>query len=51
MFGLKERPYPAHGRVMIGFLCEFDNKNLIFFHFIILVDISVLLILAIIKIW
>ena len=25
MFGLKERPYPAH--VLISFWCDSDNKN------------------------
>ena len=49
MFGLKERPYPAH--VMISFLCDSDKKDLIFLVIRILADISVLLILAIIKIW
>ena len=41
MFGLKERPYP--GRELKSFWC--------FLSFSILADISVLLILAIIKIW
>ena len=49
MFGLKERPYS--GRELNSFWCDSDNKNLIFLRFSILVDISVLLILAIIKIW
>ena len=50
MFGLKERPYP--GRVLKSFWCDFDNqKTLIYLHLIILADISVLPILAIIKIW
>ena len=40
MLGSKEEPYP--GRVLISFWCDYDNKNLNF---------SVLLILAIIKIW
>ena len=35
------------GRVLIGFWCDYDNENLYFFR--ILADISVLLILAIIK--
>ena len=48
MFGLKERPYPAN--VLISFLCDSDNKTLIFLLFRILADISVLFILAIIKI-
>ena len=47
MFGLKERPYP--GRVLISFWCDSDNKKLGFLRFGILADISVLLILAIIK--
>ena len=29
MFGLKERPYSAH--MLIGFLCDSDNKNCDFF--------------------
>ena len=38
--------------MLISFLCDYDNKNLYFFLlFRILADISVLLILAIIKIW
>ena len=49
MFGLKEIPYP--GRELKSFWCDFDNRNLDFFTFFILADISVLLILAIIKIW
>ena len=49
MFGLKERPYP--GRELKSFWYDSDNKNLIFLRFCILADISVLLILAIIKIW
>ena len=44
MFGLKEKPYAAH--VLISLWCDADNKN-----FRILTDISVLFILAIIKIW
>ena len=50
MFGLKERPYPGH--VLKRFWCDSDNENLIFLRFSILADtcISVLLILAIIKI-
>ena len=32
MFGLKERPHP--GRVLISFWCDYDNKNLYFFHFL-----------------
>ena len=44
----KEEPYP--GRVLISFWCDYDKKNL-FLRFRILADISVLLILAIIKIW
>ena len=48
MFGLKKRIYPAH--VLISFWCDSDNKNLDFFRFILLADISVLFILAIIKI-
>ena len=46
---LTERPYPAH--VLICFWCDSDNKNLDFLRFRILGDISVLFILAIIKIW
>ena len=49
MFGLKEKPYS--GRELKSFWLDFGNKNLIFLRFCILVDISVLLILAIIKIW
>ena len=49
MFGLKERPYP--GRELKSFWCDSDNKNFDFLCFSILADISVLLILAIIKIW
>ena len=49
MLGSKEEPYP--GRVLISFWCDYDNKNLYFLRFRILADISVLLILAIIKIW
>ena len=50
MLGSKEEPYPD--RVQISFWCDYDNKNLYFFlHFRILADISVFLILAIIKIW
>ena len=30
MFGLMERPYPAH--VLISFWCDSDNKNFDFFH-------------------
>ena len=47
MFGLKERPYP--GRELKSFWCDSDNN--FFLRFSILADISVLLILAIIKIW
>ena len=49
MFGLKERPYS--GRELKSFWCDSDNKNFDFLRFSILADISVLLILAIIKIW
>ena len=53
MFGLMERPYPAH--VLISFRLVFGViliiKTLIFLRFRILADISVLFILAIIKIW
>ena len=50
MFGLKESPYPAH--VLISLWCDSDNKNFLFFLYSsILADISVLFILAIIKIW
>ena len=49
MFGLKEIPYPAH--VLITFWNDSDNKNFDVSRFRILVDISVLFILAIIKIW
>ena len=31
MFGLKERPYPAH--VLISFWCDADNNNFDFFTF------------------
>ena len=48
MFGLKERPYSAH--VLISFWCDSDYKNYDFLRFRILADISVLFILAIIKI-
>ena len=48
MFGLRERPYSAH--VVISFWCDSDNKNYNFLRFRILADISVLFILAIIKI-
>ena len=44
MFGLKERPYPAHVLISFGVI-------LIIKAFRIYADISVLLILAIIKIW
>ena len=47
--GSKEEPYPDH--VLISFWCDYDNKNLYFLRFRILADISVLLILAVIKIW
>ena len=49
MFGSKERPYP--GLELKSFWCDSDNKNFTFLCFWILADISVLLILAIIKIW
>ena len=49
MFGLKGRPYSAH--VLISFSCDSDIKAMIFLHFKISPDISVLFILAIIKIW
>ena len=49
MFGLKERPYPAH--LLISFWCDSDDKYFAFLRFRILADISVLFILAIIKIW
>ena len=49
MFGSQEEPYPGH--VLISFWCDYDNKNLYFFTFRVLADISILLILAIIKIW
>ena len=49
MFGLKERPYP--GRELESFWCYSDNKLCFFLRFSILADISVFLILAIIKIW
>ena len=49
MFGLKERPYP--GNVPISFWCDSDNKNFYILCFRILADLSVLNILAIIKIW
>ena len=49
MFGLKERSYP--GRELKSFWCDSNNRTLIILRFNILADISVLLILAIIKIW
>ena len=49
MFCLKEIIYPAH--VLISFWCDLDNENIDFSHFIILADISVLLIFDTIKIW
>ena len=49
MLGSKEEPYT--GRVLISFWCDYDNENCNFLRFRILADISVLLILAIIKIW
>ena len=49
MFGLRERPYP--GRVLKRFWFDSDSKNFDFLRFIILADISVLLIFDIIKIW
>ena len=48
MFSLKDRPYSAH--VVISLWCDSDNKTIIFLRFRILADISVLFILAIIKI-
>ena len=48
MFGLRERPYSAH--VVISFWCDSDIRNYNFSRFRILADISVLFILAIIKI-
>ena len=45
MYGLKERPYPAH--VLISFWCDSDDKNIDFFTFQIFADILVLFILAI----
>ena len=48
MFGLGKIPYP--GRVLISFWCDSDNNNSHFLRFWILADISVLFILAIIKI-
>ena len=48
MFGVRERPYP--GRVLISFWCDSDNNNFLS-RSIILADFSVLLILAIFKIW
>ena len=48
MFGLKERPYPAH--LPISFWCDSNNGNLDFLRFRILTDILVLFIVAIIKI-
>ena len=47
MLVLKEDPYPS--RVQISFYCDYDNTNLYFLRSRILADISVLLILAIIK--
>ena len=49
MFGLNESPYT--GRELKSFWCDSDKKRKIFLRFSILADISVLLILAIIKIW
>ena len=49
MLGLKERPYPADG--LIGLCVIPIIKTLIFLRFRILADISVVFILAIIKIW
>ena len=52
MFGLKERPYPAH--VLISFWCDSDNeKKNIFLRFKTLTPffLTVLFILAIFKIW
>ena len=48
MLGSKEKPYL--GCVLISFWCDYDNKNF-FLRFMMLADISVLLILAITKIW
>ena len=48
MFGLRGRLHPGH--VLKSFWCDSDNKNFDFLRFSILADISVLLILAIIKI-
>ena len=47
MFGSKEEPYPRC--VLIDFGVIMIIKTILFFYF--LADISVLLILAIIKIW
>ena len=49
MLGSKEELYP--GRVLISFWCNYDKKTNIFLRFSILADITVLLILAIIKIF
>ena len=50
MFGLKERPYP--GRVLVSFgVILIIKKFFVFFRFRILADISVLLFLAMSKIW
>ena len=49
MFGLKERPYSAHVLIIFGVILII--KTMMFLRFRILVDISDLLILAIIKIW
>ena len=49
MFGLKEIPHPAH--VLISFWCDSDNEKKDFLRYRILMDISVLFILSIIKIW
>ena len=49
MLSSKEESYP--GLVLISFWCDYDIENLYFLRFRILADISVLLILAIIKIW
>ena len=49
MLGWKEEPYP--GRALISFRCDYDNENLyIFLRFSTIAGISILLILAIIKI-
>ena len=51
MFGLKERPYPAH--VLISFWCDSDNekKKIFTLQNFNTIFLAVLFILAIFKIW